>query len=152
MSQGKLFPWPRPGWCPRCGGARLWGHGFVFRFFDGCAAALPMKRWRCPDCGAVHTCRPADYWRRFLASIETITASLTAKIAGGQWRTEVSRQRQQGWYRGFRIQSLAGGLPGMGLDGLLAAGLIPPTVSLTDRATGPWPGRPYRRLAATDPP
>jgi hypothetical protein len=152
MSQDKLYPWPRPAWCPRCGSARLWGHGFVLRYFDGCGGALPMKRWRCPDCGAVHTCRPADYWRRFLASIQSITASLKSKISDGQWRSEVSRQRQQGWYRGFRIQSLVDGLPGVDLDLVLAAGLIPPTVSLTDRATVPWPGPTYRRLAATDPP
>ncbi len=111
-----------------------------------------MKRWRCADCGAVHTCRPADYWRRFLASIETITASLIAKIAGGLWGSEVSRQRQQGWLRGFHIQSLVDGLPGVALSVVLAAGLIPPTHSLTDRAIVPWPGAPYRRLAATAPP
>ncbi len=51
MSQGKLYPWPRPGWCPRCGSARLWGHGFVLRYFDGCGGAHPMKRWRCLTAG-----------------------------------------------------------------------------------------------------
>jgi hypothetical protein len=152
MSQGKLRPWPRPGWCPRCGRTRLWGHGFVLRYFDGCADSVPMKRWRCPDCRAVHTCRPADYWRRFLTSIETITASLTAKIAGSRWRSDISRQRQQYWFRGFRIQSLVDGMPGTDLGSLHAAGFIPPTHSLSDRAITSWPGPPYRRLAATDPP
>lgn len=152
MSQGKLSPWPRPEWCPRCGSARLWGHGFVLRYFDGCVDAVPMKRWRCPDCRAVHTCRPVDYWRRFLACMNTIIESLTAKLAGHQWRCDISRQRQQYWFRGFRIQSLVDGLPGAALDTLIATGVIPPTHSLTDRAIVPWPGPPYRRLAATAPP
>jgi hypothetical protein len=152
MSQGKLYPWLRPGWCPRCGSARIWGHGFVLRYFDGCAGPVPMKRWRCPDCRAIHTCRPADYWRRFLACANTIMESLTAKIAGEHWRSTVPRQRQQYWFHGLRIQSLVGGLPGAGLDTLIKAKLIPPTHSLIDRAIITWPGPPYRRLAATDPP
>lgn len=84
--------------------------------------------------------------------MDTIIASLTDKLAGEQWRSGVARQRQQYWFRGFRIQSQIDGLPGAGLDALLAAGLIPPTHSLTDRAIVPWPGPPYRRLAATAPP
>jgi len=152
MSQGKLSPWPRPGWCPRCGSCRLWGHGFVFRYFDGCNDAVPMKRWRCPDCRAVHTCRPADYWRRFLASAVAIAESIAAKVDGRHWRHQFSRQRQQYWFRGFRIQSLVDGLPGAALDTLITTGLIPPTHSLSDRAIVPWPGPPYRRLAATAPP
>jgi hypothetical protein len=82
----------------------------------------------------------------------TITECLTAKVAGGRWRIDISRQRQQYWFRGFRIQSLVDGLPGTSLDTLIATGLIPPTHSLSDRAIVPWPGPPYRRLAATDPP
>ena len=35
MSQGKSYPWPRPPCCPRCEGRRLWGHGYVGRYFDG---------------------------------------------------------------------------------------------------------------------
>ena len=84
--------------------------------------------------------------------MDTIVTSLMDKAAGGRWAHEISRQRQQYWFRGFRIQSLFTGLPGATLDTLLAAGLIPPTHSLTDRATIPWPELPYRRLAATAPP
>jgi len=32
---GKLYPWPRR--CPRCGG-RLWGHGYVPRYFEDAQA------------------------------------------------------------------------------------------------------------------
>jgi hypothetical protein len=84
--------------------------------------------------------------------MDTIIASLTDKLAGFQWRSDVSRQRQQYWFHGFRVQSLVDGLAGTGLDALLAARLIPPTHSLVDRANIRWPGPPYRRLAATDPP
>lgn len=152
LSQGKLFSWPRPAWCPRCGSVRLWGHGFVTRYFDGVDGSLPMKRWRCPDCGAVHTCRPAEFWRRFLASIDTIIESLTAKMAGRCWDKSLSRQRQQYWLHGFRMQSLFDGLPGLELPILVAASVIPPTHSTADRAVLPWPGQPYRRLAVTAPP
>jgi hypothetical protein len=55
---GKQFHWKKPECCPECGSIRLWGHGFVLRQFVGFAQGLWMKRYRCPDCHAVHTCRP----------------------------------------------------------------------------------------------
>jgi hypothetical protein len=152
MSQGKLFPWPRPKRCPPCGSARIWGHGYVLRYFDGYDRAVAMKRWRCPDCGAVHTCRPADYWRQFLGSIDTIIESLSTKLSGGHWRCDLSRQRQQYWLRGFKVQSLIGGLPGSTLGELLATAVIVATHSLTDRAVIPWLDPPHPRLAVTGPP
>jgi hypothetical protein len=152
MILGKLYPWPRPERCPRCGGRRLWGHGFVLRYFDGIPEPLWIKRWRCPDCGGVHTCRPDSHWRRFLAPITVIMASLVGKLSGLPWLKVENRQRQQYWFHGFRIQSRFDGLPGAALDTLIVSGLIPPTHSLADRAIVPWPGPPYRRLAATDPP
>jgi len=85
MSLCKRYPWPRPGWCLRCGGWRLWGHGYVPRYFDGFAEPLWIKRWRCPDCGAVHICRPDSHWCRFLAPIATILVSLASKFAGLPW-------------------------------------------------------------------
>ena len=51
---GKQFPWKNPKNCPCCSASRLWGHGYVLRYFVGVALGLWMKRWRCPDCGAVH--------------------------------------------------------------------------------------------------
>lgn len=81
MSRGKLYPWPRPGWCPRCG----------------------------------------------------------------------NRQRQQYWYRGAIIQGRFGGLPTT-IERLHLDGIVVATHSTADRATIPWPGRPYRRLAVTEPP
>jgi len=152
MSQGKLFPWPRPGRCPRCGSRRLWGHGYVRRYFDGYPEPLWIKRWRCPDCGGVHTCRPDSHWRRFLAPIAVILASLVGKIAELAWAGDASRQRQQYWHRGYIIQGRFNGLPQETIESLYLAGIIISTHSTTDRASATWPLRPYRRLAATEPP
>ena len=63
-----------------------------------------MKRWRCVDCGAVHTMRPASHWRGFWATIVLIMSSLRAKVEGRRWLAEVSRQRQQYWWHGFQRQ------------------------------------------------
>jgi hypothetical protein len=152
MSQGKLYPWLRPERCPRCGGQRLWGHGYVPRYFDGFPEPTWVKRWRCPDCGAVHTCRPASHWRRFLAPISIILASLVAKLAGLRWPHGESRQRQQYWYCGYLIQSCFDGLPPTEIERLVAERIIAATHSTTDRAIVPWPEPLHRSLAATGPP
>ena len=34
---------------------------YTLRYFQEYVAGLWIKRWRCPDCGAVHTARPADF-------------------------------------------------------------------------------------------
>jgi len=98
----KKYPLPHPPWCPRCRGLRLWGHGYVGRVFDGVQAALLLKRYRCPDCGAVHTLRPHLYDRRFQVIWFTIFLSLLKKIAIGQWLTGISRQRQSRLRREWR--------------------------------------------------
>jgi hypothetical protein len=152
MSLGKLYPWPRPERCPRCGSHRLWGHGYVSRYFDGTPDFLWMKRWRCPECGAVHTCRPDSHWRRFLAPIATIFASLIGKLAEIPWQKDDSRQRQQYWYRGYLMQSQFDGLPHATIESLSEDGIVIATHSTTDRATIPWPGRLHPSFAATGPP
>ena len=152
ISQGKQYPWLRPESCPRCGGLRLWGHGFVPRYFDGITGPVWIKRWRCPDCGAVHTCRPASHWRRFLAPIVVILASLSAKLAGSYWSQTESRQRQQYWYHGYNIQSRFDGLPPALIVELQVDSIIVATHSTADRATLPIPEPPYPSFAATAPP
>lgn len=109
--QGKDYRWPRPRRCPACGGRRLWGHGYVERFFDGCAGPLWMKRYRCPECGAVHTLRPTACWRGFWAPWALIVVSLLSKLKRGRWLEAVSRQRQQYWWRGLRRQLAIEGSP-----------------------------------------
>jgi hypothetical protein len=111
-----------------------------------------MKRWRCPDCGAVHTCRPASHWRRFLAPITVILSSLRAKLEGFHWPQVEGRQRQQYWYHGYRIQSHFNGLPSTSIDELLDHLVIVATHSTDDRTTLPVLELTYPRLAATAPP
>ncbi|HUV13081.1 MAG TPA: hypothetical protein VMY18_05520 [Acidobacteriota bacterium] len=88
-----------------------------------------MKRWRCPECGAVHTMRPSTRWRGFWAAWPLIISSLVEKAAGRKWSATVSHQRQQYWWRGFQIQSLILGVP-VGLWQLLLSGRIVATHSL----------------------
>ena len=99
---GKQYPWPRPRRCPRCGG-RLWGHGYVPRYFED-AQPFWMKRWRCPECGAVHTARPRRFWPRFRYGIGTILKTLRTKIRNDRWQP-FSHQVQLYWWRGLQIQS-----------------------------------------------
>lgn len=102
--QEKHYPWPRLFHCPSCEGPRLWGHGYVRRYFDGHAQAMWLKRYRCPECGAVHTARPDTHYRRFWAPIRTILTSLYAKAKGRRRPSEPSRQRQRYWWKGFQVQ------------------------------------------------
>jgi hypothetical protein len=111
-----------------------------------------IKRWRCPECGAVHTCRPDSHWRRFLAPITVIVACLNGKLTGTHWLKDQTRQRQQYWYRGFLIQSLFDGRPPATIAMLYGTGIVAATHSTADREIARWPGRPYRSLAATGPP
>jgi len=111
-----------------------------------------MKRWRCPDCCAVHTCRPNTYWRRFWTSIVAIVLVLSGILGSEPNQLFMSRQSRQYWRRGYRIQSLFLGLPGSTLQELLDEGIVAATHSLTDRAIRYWPQPPYPRLAATGPP
>jgi hypothetical protein len=71
---------------------------------------------------------------------------------GRSWPQSESRQRQQYWYRGSIIQSRFEGLPPTSVESLLLTGIVVATHSTADRATTPWPDKPYRRLAATEPP
>jgi hypothetical protein len=150
MSLGRSYPWPRPPCCPRCTGRRLWGHGYVERYFDGLSERVAVKRWRCVDCGAVHTMRPATHWRGFWATIELVLLSLNQKLSGGRWLSNVSRQRQQYWWHGFQRQRhLLGGTTG--LEELLAQGVIVATHSLRFRCLTPLRYDPHRMFAATVP-
>jgi len=150
MSLGKSYPWPRPPCCPRCEGRRLWGHGYVERYFDGYDERLPMKRWRCVECGAVHTMRPASHWRGFWATIVLIMSSLRAKGEGRRWLSQVARQRQQYWWRGFQRQRRVAGAAAS-LNDLQAQAVIVATHSLRYRRLEPLPHDPHRIFAATTP-
>lgn len=98
---GKHFKWKHPGTCPACGSSRLWGHGFALRFFFGFACGLWMKRWRCPDCKAVHTSRPEGFLLGMQYPRQVQQESLEAKLAGKPFLRSIARQPQQHWWKTF---------------------------------------------------
>lgn len=116
------------------------------RYFEGIADAVWVKRWRCPDCHAVHTMRPRSHWRGFWASTVAIVAVLKGKLAGQRWVNGFSRQRQQYWWRGYQKQSRFSGAL-VPLPELLAEGIIVATHSLTHRAIRAF-GQPVHRIFA----
>ena len=124
----------------------MWGHGYVARYFDGVGHPVWVKRWRCPDCRAVHTMRPRTHWRGFWATAVTIATVLARKVAGESWVREFSRQRQQYWWRGYQKQSRFSGCI-VPLPILMASGIIVATHSLTHRAIRPF-GEPVNRIFA----
>jgi ribosomal protein S27AE len=122
----------------------------VGRYFDGFQEALSMKRWRCPECGAVHTVRPSSHWRGFWAGVEMILSSLKAKLAGERWLPQVSRQRQQYWWRGYQLQRHLRGRPAPWTE-LLRQQVILATHSLRFRCLRGMAEDPHRIFAVTPP-
>lgn len=91
---GECFKWPVLS-CEKCS-CRLWGHGFVGRYFDGVADLVRIKRLICPDCGMVVSFRPMAFWPRFRSSIEEIYIALMRRLGSGFW--PIGFKRQRGWY------------------------------------------------------
>jgi hypothetical protein len=77
----------------------------VPRYFEGFAFPLWMRRYRCPDCGGVHTLRPDAFWARFRYSARTILDAFRHKMRRGVFDPALSRKAQQYWWRGFRLQA-----------------------------------------------
>jgi hypothetical protein len=109
----------------------VWGHGFVFAYFDGFSEGVLLRRYRCPGCGCVIRLRPKGYFPRFQASLDTIRFSLSRRLNRGRWPPGLSRSRQRHWLSALRRKSLAYlgegwklGLMGA-FDCLLSQGMIP---------------------------
>ncbi len=95
---GRDYPWERPAACLRCGGHRIWGHGFVYRYFDGFSTRLSIKCYRCPQCGCVITARPASHFRYIRCSIGTIRSHLQSRLSSGRWPpSSLPRSRLRHW-------------------------------------------------------
>ena len=75
------------------------------RYFDGHAGQFWVLRYRCADCGAVHTMRPSDYDRMFRGQWLTIFFVLLTKIATSRWSAGFSKERQRYWMKGFRFHA-----------------------------------------------
>lgn len=63
-----------------------------------------MKRWRCPDCHAVHTTRPQEYPAGSAYPATTHFESLLRKLNGERFLPSVPRQTQQYWKKAFDFQ------------------------------------------------
>jgi hypothetical protein len=131
---GKNYDWPRPKTCPRCGHWRVWGHGYALRYFDDFPMALPMKCYRCPQCGCVATARPTDYFSRIRSRMTIILACLSQRLTQGRWPVlPLPRSRLRHWLAnlGRQVQIYLTNTWSEGLlagyDALLERGLIPIT-------------------------
>lgn len=100
-SQGKNFKWNRPS-CP-CGSKKVWGHGFVARYFDGFPAIVYLKRYRCPSCRTVYTMLPKGFVKYASSSVTSIWATLRHRLTHYFWPKKVPRQRAGHWLRRFLI-------------------------------------------------
>ena len=107
LEKERDFPWPRPEGCPKCGGERIWFHGFVLAFFDGFTIGLWLRRFRCPDCKGVHRMRPSGYFKQFQASVASIHLSIVRRLETGRWPLGLSRSRQGHWLRALKEKALA---------------------------------------------
>ena len=96
----KKFDWQnvRPNSCPKCKG-KIWGHGYVLRYFQSILKGVFLKRWRCTYCYLILICRPTDYWRRFQNSVSHIYKSLIYRIKYLRWPPWVQRQRGGHWLK-----------------------------------------------------
>jgi hypothetical protein len=101
---GKKYLWPKPERCPVCGSFQLWGHGYASRYFEQYVEPLWVKRFRCPGCFAIHTCRPAGFLQGIRHSACGVYECLLSKIRNNRWLRAVARQNQQYWYRMLRIR------------------------------------------------
>lgn len=130
---GKKYPWPRPKRCLFCQSSRLWGHGYVQRYFEGFIRPLWVHRLRCGDCHTVYTLRPDLFYRRFRYPVRTILWSLMTKIGKGFWLSCIPRQNQQYWFQGLTLQNIRfGSQPVPDLDmakKMIDSGVIPATHS-----------------------
>ena len=107
FEKGRNYPWKKPDFCFSCNTSRLWGHGFVTRFFDKFSRGLLLRRYRCPDCGCVILIVPLGYFRRFQAPIKTIRYCISQRIKTGRWPPGLSRSRQRHWLSALKRKALA---------------------------------------------
>jgi hypothetical protein len=102
---GKKFPWVNPNKCPSCNHFKLWGHGYVQRYFNDEIKPYWMKRWYCPHCKSVHTARPSTHYRRFQYSKWDMLSFLFWYYLNEKLPRFHTRQREQYWLKGFVFQT-----------------------------------------------
>ena len=97
--QGKNYKWQRPTKCFKCHSKKFYGHGHVSRYFNQINNLLFLKRWRCLCCGAVISCRPMAYWRRYQETSANIFQALQIRFKTLKWPPWIARQRGGHWMR-----------------------------------------------------
>ena len=98
---GRDYPWQRLEQCPRCGGVRVWGHGFVGAYLDEAGVGMVvLKRYRSPECRVVIRLRPKGYFRRIQASVAAVRACVVHRLETGRWPPGSKPERQRHWLRG----------------------------------------------------
>lgn len=102
---GRQYPWKKPDHCPCCRNNRLWGHGFVLRYLEPFAKAFWIRRYRCPDCGAVHTMRPDSYLEGLRYPLTVILWSLFIRACSDRWAHGLAYQIQQAWWRALLLSA-----------------------------------------------
>lgn len=105
--QGKDYRWPRPDFCGRCHGNRLWGHGFVETIFAGYRNALLIHRYRCPECGCIMKFRPDGYFPRFQSPKDTIRSHIATRLATGRWPPGSVKDVCRHWLRALKRNTIA---------------------------------------------
>lgn len=93
---GRAFKWNRPSCQNHCH-RKVWGHGWVRRYFDGHPEGISLQRFRCPECHTVFTSRPEGYWPRFQAAGRFIYDTLCRRLDQRLWPPGVTRQRAGHW-------------------------------------------------------
>ena len=107
-TQGRNFNWIKPDRCPRCGSARVWGHGYVMAYFDDFHECIFLRRFRCPDCTCVIRMKPKGYFNRFHAPIDTIRSCLYHRLLYGNWNPNIAKKsRQRHWFLALKRKAMA---------------------------------------------
>lgn len=76
----------------------------MLRYFIGFKTGIWMKRWRCPDCKAVHTTRPIQYCPGIQYTRHQQVLSLFSKLSRNYFLKSIPRQTQQHWRKLFLRQ------------------------------------------------
>mgnify|MGYP000125437550 CR=1 FL=1 len=92
--QGKGFKWGSC-FCEKCQ-RPMWGHGYVFRYFENLTSAVWMKRFRCAGCHVVVTTRPEGFLAGVRTGIESIYNIIRYRLTNGVW-PDPRRQRFGHW-------------------------------------------------------
>jgi hypothetical protein len=101
--QGKNYPWPIPGCCPKCNG-RIWKHGFTTAYFFPLGHPLYIQRLICPDCKTVFRFRPSGYLPYYSYPLVIIFLELFCKKSLPDKLSKVSVETRKSWLQRLKKQ------------------------------------------------